>query len=500
MANYYVKSGAAGAADGSSWANAFTTLAAAFSGKSAGDVFWVSDNHAETQASAMTLTSPGTDASPCQVLCVDDSASPPTATATTATISTTGANAITMNGFAYVYGITFNCSDGATAATFGLGTSGTAIRWVFDSCKLAILGTGGSAVIRFGNSTGAVAEESFVLINTDIEIGNAAHNLQLNAPLEWRGGAVEGATVPTYLLTINTGSRRGTITNIVGADLSLLDSGENLINAASAAGYSVVFENCKLGSSVAVVTGNIPSHSTIDLVNCDSADTNYRYAKHRYEGTITQETTIVRTGGSTDGTTSFSRKFVTTANSKFYSPLEGPWFRFWNETVGSVTVTIEVVTDNVTLTNAEAWVEVEYQGTSGFPLALFANDRAADILATPANQTSSSETWTTTGLGTPVKQALAVTFTTAEKGWVMARAVLAKASTTMYACAKILSTSYKQTMEADGSILNDVDIPAVGEVQTGVQYGADGTERTGTLAGGSGGLLTHPGMNGGLRG
>lgn len=42
---------------------------------------------------------------------------------------------------------------------------------------------------------------------------------------------------------------------------------------------------------------------------------------------------------------------------------------FWNESTGSsVMVTIPVVTDKVTLTDEEGWVEVEYIDRSGNPL------------------------------------------------------------------------------------------------------------------------------------
>ena len=106
----------------------------------------------------------------------------------------------------------------------------------------------------------------------------------------------------------------------------------------------------------------------------------------------------------------------------------------WNGPVGSAqTATVEIITDNVTLTDAEAWLEVEYLGTSGFPLGLFANDRVADpIFGTPANQATSTVDWTTTGLATPIKQKLGVAFTAQEKGLVRARVVVAKASTTVY--------------------------------------------------------------------
>lgn len=102
-----------------------------------------------------------------------------------------------------------------------------------------------------------------------------------------------------------------------------------------------------------------------------------------------------------------------------------------------MTATIEVITDNVTLTDGECWLEIQYLGTSGVPLGSFLSDAKADVLATAANQTTSSETWTTTGLTTPVKQYLRVTFTPQEKGFVHAVVKLAKASTTVYVCPKL---------------------------------------------------------------
>ena len=97
-----------------------------------------------------------------------------------------------------------------------------------------------------------------------------------------------------------------------------------------------------------------------------------------------------------------------------------------------MTATIETVTDNTTLTDAQALIEIEYPATSGTPLTTFVDDKAASILATPANQPTSSATWTTTGLATPIKQSLAATFTPAEKGPLYARVHLAKVNTTMY--------------------------------------------------------------------
>ena len=76
-------------------------------------------------------------------------------------------------------------------------------------------------------------------------------------------------------------------------------------------------------------------------------------------------------------------------------------------------------------------------GSGSFPISTFANDAKADTLATAAKQTTSSVTWTTTGLTTPVKQKLSKAVTISEKGLVRISIKLAKASTTMYVCPKI---------------------------------------------------------------
>lgn len=114
MANFYVRSTDGSDIDGgTTWALAKATLAGALAVATAGDTIFVSDNHAETQASAMTLSSQGTAASPVRILCVDDAAEPPTALATTATVTTTGSFAMAFHGFAYCYGITFSSGSGA---------------------------------------------------------------------------------------------------------------------------------------------------------------------------------------------------------------------------------------------------------------------------------------------------------------------------------------------------------------------------------------------------
>ena len=423
MADIYLSSVDGDNADnGSTWALAKATLVAALTAAGAGGRVFVDHAHAETQAGGMTLASPGTAASPTLVICVDRTGNPepPTARATTGTVTSTAGN-VAHTGVAYVYGLT------VSGANIQLPSSG-GHSWVYEESVLAVTASGGAMI--FGDGSVNVVQ-AVLLINTDLSFNNTSQEIRPWEVFDWKGGAVVGATVPTTLFDL-FGRHMVIVQNV---DLSALGSGKNLCDVARASG-NILFLDCKLGASVAITTGTFagPRGAHVEVINSDSADTNYRFHRQNYQATETQETTIVRTGGASDGTTTFSRKVVSTANVTKVFPYEGMWIELWNETVGSAqTATVEIITDNVTLTDAEAWLEVEYLGTSGFPLGLFANDRVADpIFGTPANQATSTVDWTTTGLATPIKQKLGVAFTAQEKGLVRARVVVAKASTTVY--------------------------------------------------------------------
>lgn len=431
--------------DGSTWALAKATLAAALTAAGAGGRVFVDPAHAESSATSKTLTSPGTAASPVQVICVDRTGNPepPTALSTGASVTISGANnlTITFAGTAVVYGLTFVAGSGNNNSLAF--TASTGWWWRLFNCKLRVDTTHSGGRLNVGANVGSVDAQLLEMTDTQVRFAEATQTVNLACAVHWRGGGVEsGGTAPTVLLTPNS-QRASAILEGRCLDLSQLGSGKSLVSAAGAVYSDILFENCKLGASVGVTTGSVAGRGgvRVRLVNCDSGDTNYRYFEQKYQGTITQETTIVRTGGAGDGATPVSVKMVTTANAKSYSPLRGETIAVWNETTGSaVTATVEVVTDGVTLTDLEAWLEAEYLGTSGFPLSSAADDRASLtnlFLGSGTNQTSSSVTWTTTGLSSPTKQKLSVTFTPQEKGWLLLRVHLAKASATMYYCPKV---------------------------------------------------------------
>jgi hypothetical protein len=397
MANVYVYSGAAGAGTGADWTNAYTTLAAAFAGGAAGDRFLLANDHAESQASALTLTPPGTAANPCQVICVNRAGSVPPVSAdlaTTATITTTGTNAITLaGGYCYWYGITFNNATGSAAAPMAILSAAGA--YVMQSCQLLHNSTSGSSTFAIGSTGGS--EQRLELIDTTLGFSHVSQTITLRCvrfiwsdtatPIKSGGAFV----VPTNLFAL--GTRSGTA-RLEGLDLSTLGSGKNIVGA-NATAAEFYLSDCKIDSAVTVATtpAAIGAAETY-VTRTDSSGTNYIASKYSYAGTLTTETTIIRTGGASNGT-GFSHKIVTTANCKWAQPFESIPLAAWNATVGSsVTVTVEGIWDAAALPNDdEVWFDVEGLATVGSPLGSAATGSKADILASGTALTASTQAW-----------------------------------------------------------------------------------------------------------
>ncbi|HYC65136.1 MAG TPA: hypothetical protein VEC14_10430 [Reyranellaceae bacterium] len=444
MANIYVRSTDGNDADdGSTWALAKATLTGALAIATSADTIFVSQAHAESTAATVNLTFPGTPG--CRVLCVNDAAEPPTALATTATVTTTGVNRLNLvSGYAYIYGITFNGATGGVAPALQVMSSNSAaIHLVCERCDFVSPTNNANNTINLcAASASGVSVRLLELIDCRFKFAHASQGLTTSSPgnIIMRAGPaaatvgpllVAGGTVPNTLFLASA------YKNVQMAGLDLSDfASKNLFAAPSATqGLFAALRDCKLGSSVTLVTGTWggPQSGYVRLHNCDSADTNYRFAESSYMGDVVQETIIVRSSGASDGTTPLSWKLASSANTRLWAALASPDIVFWNDTVGaSKTVTIEIVNDGTTLQDDEIWVEVEALTTSGFPLAGAASDRMADVLATPANQASSAVAWTTTGLASPTKQKLEVTFTPQEKGLFRARVMLAEPSKTVY--------------------------------------------------------------------
>jgi len=180
----------------------------------------------------------------------------------------------------------------------------------------------------------------------------------------------------------------------------------------------------------------------VDLIRCDSGATNYRTERYAYQGTQTVETTIVRTGGASDGTTPISWKIVSTANSKWVIPYESIPITIWCDTTGSHQVTIFGTTTGGGVPNDDdVWITAEYLGNASFPIASFATTTKADNLAASAatNNSTDASTWGGGGAGNGFKM-VTPAFTVNQKGYITVFVNVAKATSTYYVDPLILLT------------------------------------------------------------
>lgn len=460
---YVRSSDGSDADDGSTWALAKATISGALTDVDtvAGSTVYVSDNYAQTPATDVSLPSAGTATARIRILCVDDAGDPepPTALATTASIICTGTSSdITFTGFGYCYGVQFTAGNASSCVINWTNTA--AMHWKMENCYFRLNTTSTTAALNLGSSSTSSTIGSVDFVNCTVRFGNASQRFYIRVPFRWSytDNAIDAAgTVPTTLFS--TGSGNNGFVECNGVDFSAMGSGNTFVNLASAAFTPVRLINCQKGASSTLATGTPIGQSghRIEAFNFDTGDTNYHYASSAFEGDVTTETTIVRTSGASNGTTTQSHKMVCSIYTALDAPLRSPPILFWNDTVGSVSVEVPVLTDNVTLDDDEAWLEVEYLGTSNQSLSVVGSDSAAGLLATPAAQpTDAVSTWTTTGLTTPVKQTLAKTVTAAEKGVMAVRVCLAarqgapNTAITMYYDPKVLSDTGRQYLTPSG--------------------------------------------------
>lgn len=440
MPNKYVKSPDGSNADnGSTWALAKANLKDALAIAAAGDVIYVSQAHAETNAASTTITAPVGVVNPVTIIGSNDASEPPTTTSTAPTISTTGASNLTISGSCSAYGLNFTCGNGYNYSVLRVGYSATdnTIQR-FENCNFVLADTHPASVFNIGSSGGIVSEVTFK--SCGLKVASGLDPINLAGKITLSGGSFMSGTAVSSLGCFSIGNS-GVAANvsIEDFDFSALPANSVLFRTpiASSSG-NIKLRNCKMpaGWSGRLVDAAFSSVNTrIEMWNCDSGDTNYKLWIESGAGVIRDEETIVMSGGATDGTTQSSMKMVSNANASAEGQrLHSPELLTWCDTTGvAKTATVEIVHDSATdLTNAEIWLELEYLGTAGATLGVPANNRMATVLTAPAAQASSAATWTTTGLATPNKQKLSITFTPQKKGLVQARVVLAKPSKTVY--------------------------------------------------------------------
>lgn len=423
MTTYYLDSAGSNTSPYDTTAKAANTLATLLALAAAGDTILASHTHAETIA-ATSMTFPGEDNNPVKLISINFTGETYLAgAALTFSSHLTPSGSLYMRGAALSIGGVFYVGQGDQYQTY-------------EDCSITLNATLSNNYNQF-----------FVrFINCQFKFAFPGYGFEQRGrgTIQIMGGGLDPTGQATADLFDDSPADHMQLL-IDGADLSSGSSSMNICKAgASASGMGdkclVRLRNCKLPASwsgALFSTDPTTVGSRAELWNCDSGDTNYRVWLQDYQGQLRDETAIYRTAGASDGTTSLSWKVVTTANASRFLPHTTPDLMVWNETVGSsLTATVEFIVNSsgTALKDDEIWLEVQYQGTSGFPLASFITDQSA-VLSTPADQATSTVDWT--GATTPTKQKLSVSFTPQEKGFIVAKVHVGKPSATVYICPKL---------------------------------------------------------------
>ena len=437
MSIIYVKSTTGSDANnGTTWALAKATLAGARAIAVAGDIVYVSQLHAESTAAAVSLNFAGTRPLPISIICANDAAMPPTASASTATVTTTGASNLTINGSNFVSGTDFICGNGFNFANFNI-AAGT---WAqhFSDCNLTLADTHPSSLFSVGTVDGGASSQT-KFTNCGFKLLCPTSDIRLVGRVNINGGSfLTGSLSTSGIAFFLGGTSKDSFFTCENFDLSVLAASINIFNTPGSVQVSAVIKNCKLPAAWTgklVVAAFATPACRYEMYNCSSGSTNYNLWIEDFSGSVRSETVVVKTGGASDGTTPLAWKMTGNANTnEVLGHLASGEIAIWNETTGvAKTVTVDILHDSLTaLTNADVWLEVSELGTTGSQLGVGVSSKRADPLVTATTVPTSTATWTTTGITNVNKQKMSVTFTPANKGPFMCRVVLGLASKVIY--------------------------------------------------------------------
>jgi hypothetical protein len=377
----YVNSNAVGLNNGTSWADAFTSISS-LSG--AERLTFVASNHTEVISSSNALI--GTPASPHRVISCDETQPEGSEvykkgvagqfTAATA-FSFTGTQSVTYHGiwFAPTTGINVGssqviCHDCNFVAASQWTLGAVDAHYEFHNCKFR----------QNGSSTLAMV------------LDDAGRYL-------FRGcDILAGGTAIDYLFQlVNT---NGGYVHFEACDWSGIKSGGYLLGSGALPTSTsdgnnslITFSRCKLPTSGGFINGTPTQRGfRVENYNVDSTNTIYNtYVEDQY-GTAVDDTSVYR-AGTYDGTNPYSILVTPAARTKkWLEPMRFKLSEFWAD--ANKTLTVELTYQAAQYDNSEAWLEIEYPDATTGALGKFATTKPATVTTAPTNLDNSAAVWT----------------------------------------------------------------------------------------------------------
>jgi hypothetical protein len=402
-------------------ANAFTT---------AGNIIYVGDDHNDpNKAAAWALVGPSSGAA-ITIISADRTNATPTYKVGTGNqmSSLGGAYDITLNGAFRCFGILLNSgkriildSDANEASRFVSCTFKPAQAQYLQASSVSLFMGFYNCTIDLGND--ASTADSAIIVS-----GAGGRYL-------FFGGSVTNATYRTAATCVFLTSGYNK-TEFYGFDLSALSSACEITGSQTAR-----FIGCKMPATwTASQAGTYLIEN--QFYGClagalgDRVTTKLDFS----EGSITTDTGVTLDSGATSddgvgGTQQFSLKAVTNSYCHETQFIATDWIYAWNDTTGSRNLDIYVGAGE-TLDNAEIWAEYLYLGTDDSEQYSFETTQRVNNAAAATYGTTGGA-WS--GAGAPTEEYyLRSAVTINEKGWVMGRVCVGKASLTAWVDPRIV--------------------------------------------------------------
>lgn len=409
------------------WAKAATTLAGV-TGAAAGDRYLFNKLHAESVAT-VSVVLPGTVANPVKLLSgTKDTTSGLTDLTAGAQITYTGTTFSLTGTCAYIFGLKVIGSSASSHDQNWFTSVDNCVE--LDSCESHLTGAGGSSSISFGqvSSSGGGGGRT-TLRNHVVKLGNSGQRVKIAGEVRVHGlSFASGTTTPAAIFAYSTGTRGN---NVLVEKLDCTNLGNAFDFWGTAQGGSkVVMRDITVPSGwtgAPVTSGAIRIGCDVECYAITKGGTFMRVWNRSYTHDLQDSGSVYLDGGASDSAP-YSLYMTTTANVSYPAgaarsiELQAAPI---TSTGSPITWTVEILRQSsaASITDAQVWLEVE------LPDGQVISTRAG-ALATPANLTSSSATWT--GGSSPTKQKVSVTGTPASQGRPILRLYCAIPSTTLY--------------------------------------------------------------------
>jgi hypothetical protein len=458
MATYWVKSGAGGADDGTSWANAAESIPGLMGAQSivGGDIIYVHNTHNYAPASGITWTLPETGTGFVAVICVDggDATGASLVDGTVGNI-TTGAIENTSGNFAFsvntaggvntalfVHGMTFKSGAGGSSATADINISSLAGALYFSSCSFWLDSTSTSALYSFLSGATGLSYNGFK--NCNFRFGATGQSM----------GFISGRAVFENCWINSSGSSPTTMIRSSANEALIICSScdwslaTNVTVNSGTAHHRVQMSNCVIGTPTTgthagYTGGTFEFHACAAVDGSNGADILAYYYEDAHGVVEDSQSVYLTTGGGQgvqdDGTaTSYSLMMTPSTLASVYTPLYTPWRAQLVSSTGSKTVAVKIAhTESAVLKDSQVWLEVEYMGEPGAsgttrlansPHSQLEVDDDCDVMASSivrdvtsagTNRTDTAVAWT--GITSEKTHTLTATVSCDEVGYIRVR-------------------------------------------------------------------------------